>query len=91
MTYKQTLRGLAKTLNDIAALNPAEAMVRLGELTNTSTGELLRDLRAARVDAATRAVKAAGTQGALAEQLGVSAMAVSRALRAERSPSHPHD
>jgi len=89
MTYSEKLLALADELRRIADAPAAEAVMRLGPIVDTTTGEgAIAVLRDARHDAAAAAVAEAGSQAQLARRLGVSGTLVSRlARRARRHPT----
>lgn len=90
--YPQQLRDLADEIRRIADASPAEAVMLLGPIVDTTsdTGAPAR-LRDARHDAAAAALDEAGTgrgaQAALARKLGVSETLVSRLARKARRHS----
>lgn len=84
-TYPDELRALADELRRIADAPPAQAMMLLGPVVDTTAedGALTR-LRDARHDAAAAALGEAGSQAQLARNLGVSETLVSRLARRAR-------
>lgn len=87
--YQRELQDIAEVLMSVATLPPADAMVRLNTLLD-SVGEesIVTRLREARRAAGERAVETigGGSQAELARILGISEMAVSRAVRRKARP-----
>lgn len=82
--YTADLLALAEELRRIAGLPPGRAMMALGQLMDSGDADgVTARLREVRRGAARLAVEQAGSQAALARELGVSVMLVSRAVRDE--------
>lgn len=85
-TYAEALLALADELRDLAALPPERAMVVLAPLVDrTSPESAEKRLALARRLAAQIAVDEAGSQAALARQLGLGTGAISRIVTGHRS------